>query len=100
VALASSLYGNWGKCIDGRKFFCCEAEAEVPDCRWTDCGGSCSSNEDDLTWKNTGCASGDKRRFCCSKEDAWTNCAWHGEPGSCYDNHCATGMVAFRECFD
>ncbi|KAL6232550.1 hypothetical protein BDW75DRAFT_242829 [Aspergillus navahoensis] len=48
----------------------------MPDCRWTECGDSCSSNENEMTWR---------------KEEDWQNCAWHDKPGSCFDNHCDTG---------
>lgn len=91
MALQSSLYGDWGKCIDGRKFYCCEAEAQVPDCRWTGCGGSCSSDENEMTWRYGDCPFGGEEKFCCSKEEEWKNCGWRGEEGSCFDNHCETG---------
>ncbi|GAW17905.1 hypothetical protein ANO14919_073740 [Xylariales sp. No.14919] len=92
VALQSSLYGDWGKCLDGRKFYCCEAEAQVPDCRWTGCDESCDADtENELTWKYAGCAKKKKKKFCCNKEEGWQNCAWHGKPGNCFDNHCDTG---------
>ncbi|KAI0523939.1 glycosyl hydrolases family 18-domain-containing protein [Xylaria bambusicola] len=92
VALQSSLYGDYGKCLDGRKFYCCEAEGQVPDCRWTDCDGSCDADtENELTWKYGGCSKKKKKKFCCSKEESWKNCAWHGKPGNCFDNHCETG---------
>ncbi|KAH7146903.1 hypothetical protein B0J13DRAFT_664619 [Dactylonectria estremocensis] len=92
VALASSQQAGGGYvCTDGRKFLCCEAEAQVPDCRWTDCNGECNSDEDELTWKNGNCSGDDEKKFCCSKEQEWKNCEWHGKPGSCFDNHCDTG---------
>lgn len=97
--MASSKYGHGGKCTDGHKFFCCEAEAQIPDCRWTSCGDSCSSDENDLTWKNTGCSGNKSRRFCCTKEEEWKNCDWHGKPGSCFDNHCDTGMGTSHNTF-
>lgn len=94
VALQSSVYSDdvltW--CLDGRAFLCCKAEAAMPDCRWTGCGGSCdSAEEDDLTWRDSDCSGDKKDRFCCKKEQKWTNCGWHGKPGSCFDNHCETG---------
>ncbi|KAF7870544.1 hypothetical protein EAF04_004288 [Stromatinia cepivora] len=93
VALQSSVYGDdvtvW--CLDGRAFLCCKAEAAVPDCRWSGCGNSCNSDEDDLTWRDSDCDDDDEDRFCCQKEQHWTNCGWHGKPGSCFDNHCDTG---------
>ncbi|KAH7124946.1 hypothetical protein B0J13DRAFT_646964 [Dactylonectria estremocensis] len=92
VALASSTQAGGGYvCTDGRKFLCCEAEAQVPDCRWTDCNGKCNSDEDELTWKNGNCSGDDEKKFCCSKEQEWKNCEWHGKPGNCFDNHCDTG---------
>ncbi|KAJ3578860.1 hypothetical protein NPX13_g1706 [Xylaria arbuscula] len=92
VALQSSLYGSYGKCLDGRKFYCCEAKAQVPDCRWTDCDGSCDSDtEAELTWKYASCGKKKKKKFCCKKDEGWKNCAWHGKPGNCFDNHCDTG---------
>ncbi|KAJ3529968.1 hypothetical protein NM208_g9528 [Fusarium decemcellulare] len=92
VALASSQHAGGGYvCTDGRKFLCCEAEAQVPDCRWTDCNDECSSSENELTWKNGNCSGDDRKKFCCNKEQEWKNCAWHGKPGSCFDNHCDTG---------
>ncbi|EEU41819.1 uncharacterized protein NECHADRAFT_53983, partial [Fusarium vanettenii 77-13-4] len=44
VAIASSTTAGGGLiCTDGRKFLCCEAEAEKPECRWTDCREECNS---------------------------------------------------------
>ncbi|KAH7322711.1 glycosyl hydrolases family 18-domain-containing protein [Stachybotrys elegans] len=92
VALASStLAGGGFGCTDGRKFLCCEAEAQKPDCRWTDCGGKCDSDENELTWKSGECKSGKQKKFCCDKSQEWKNCGWRGKPGSCFDNHCETG---------
>ncbi|KPM42249.1 hypothetical protein AK830_g4355 [Neonectria ditissima] len=92
VVLASSQQAGGGYvCTDGRKFLCCEAEAQLPDCRWTDCKGECNSDENELTWKNGNCSGDDEKKFCCSKEQEWNNCEWHGKPGSCFDNHCDTG---------
>ncbi|KAJ4319636.1 hypothetical protein N0V84_006272 [Fusarium piperis] len=93
VALASSQHAGGGDvCTDGRKFLCCEAEAQVPDCRWTDCNEKCdSSTEKELTWKNGNCKDKDEKKFCCNKEQEWRNCKWHGKPGNCFDNHCDTG---------
>ncbi|KAL5040878.1 hypothetical protein BDW71DRAFT_212673 [Aspergillus fruticulosus] len=101
VALQSSLYGDWGKCLDGRKFLCCPAAAQMPDCRWTECGDSCSSNENEMTWRYGGCGGDEKKKFCCSKEEDWQNCEWHGKPGSCFDNHCDTGwQVALTTAYE
>ncbi|RSL60097.1 hypothetical protein CEP53_005571 [Fusarium sp. AF-6] len=93
VALASSQHAGGGDvCTDGRKFLCCEAEAQVPDCRWTGCNEKCdSSTEKELTWKNGNCKGKDEKKFCCNKEQEWRNCKWHGKPGNCFDNHCDTG---------
>lgn len=63
----------------------------MPDCRWSGCGNSCNSNENDLTWRNNDCSGDKKDRFCCSKDEKWENCGWHGKPGSCFDGHCDTG---------
>ncbi|RSL86747.1 hypothetical protein CDV31_016357 [Fusarium ambrosium] len=92
VALASSQHAGGGDvCTDGRKFLCCEAEAQVPDCRWTGCNEECDSSENELTWKNGNCKGKDEKKFCCNKEQEWRNCKWHGKPGNCFDNHCDTG---------
>ncbi|KAL2752063.1 glycoside hydrolase family 18 protein [Sodiomyces alcalophilus JCM 7366] len=93
VALASGTQAGEGYiCTDGRKFFCCEAEAKKPDCRWTDCKEECDSDtEDELTWNHANCSGDNKKKFCCSNDQKWRNCKWHGKPGSCFDNHCDTG---------
>ncbi|KEY64330.1 hypothetical protein S7711_09875 [Stachybotrys chartarum IBT 7711] len=93
VALASGTHAGGGYvCTDGRKFLCCEAENQVPDCRWTECNESCDSDtENELTWKNGNCSGDDEKKFCCSKDQEWRNCEWRGKPGSCFDNHCQTG---------
>ncbi|SPJ79175.1 related to chitinase [Fusarium torulosum] len=92
VALASSQQAGGGNvCTDGRKFLCCKAEAQVPECRWTGCNEKCYSSENELTWKNGNCRGKDQKKFCCSKEQTWKNCKWHGKPGNCFDNHCDTG---------
>ncbi|KAI0905820.1 glycosyl hydrolases family 18-domain-containing protein [Ustulina deusta] len=90
VALASSFWGGGGHCKDGRKFYCCPATRELPDCRWTNCGDSCNSHENKLTWSEEPCWAG-QRSFCCSKDQDWKNCQWYGKGGSCYDDHCPTG---------
>ncbi|EMD68575.1 glycoside hydrolase family 18 protein [Bipolaris sorokiniana ND90Pr] len=101
VALQSSLYGDWGKCIDGRKFYCCKAEALMPDCGWTDCGGSCPDTHNEMTWAYDTCSKNKKRKLCCNKEEGWKNCAWHGKPGNCFDNHCDTGwQVAITTLYE
>lgn len=90
VALASSLWGSGAYCTDGRKFYCCPASAEVPDCRWTNCGDGCSGSENEMTWRNNECGAGEQK-FCCNKDQSWSNCQWYGKGGSCYDDHCPTG---------
>ncbi|GAP90626.2 putative glycoside hydrolase family 18 protein [Rosellinia necatrix] len=90
VALASSFWGDGKKCKDGRKFYCCPATRELPACRWTDCGESCSSDENKLTWAEESCWD-DEQSFCCKKTQDWQNCQWYGKGGSCFDDHCPTG---------
>ena len=92
VALESSKWGDdpGENCWDGLKFYCCDAVNASPNCRWTDCGKTCNSQENNLTWGDQSCWEG-RQEFCCSKDEAWTNCAWHGKPGSCFDDHCDTG---------
>ncbi|KAI0965282.1 glycosyl hydrolases family 18-domain-containing protein [Xylaria arbuscula] len=90
VALASSKWGDGHYCNDGRKFYCCQAAREVPDCRWSRCNVGCASDENQLTWGVDGCWSG-RKHFCCKKTQDWKNCAWYGKPESCFDNHCPTG---------
>ncbi|RFN52992.1 glycoside hydrolase family 18 protein [Fusarium flagelliforme] len=104
VAVQSSKFGSGitaGYCQDGHKFLCCEAEAKVPDCRWTECDEECKSSENELTWKYNSCGKNKWKRFCCNKEEEWKNCKWHGEKGSCYDNHCDTGwQVSLTNSYD
>lgn len=90
--MESSVWGDQPLyCSDGRKFFCCEAEQQIPNCRWTDCGETCdTSKENKLTWAYQDCWD-EPKEFCCDKSEEWKNCAWHGKPGSCFDNHCDTG---------
>ncbi|KAL2817250.1 hypothetical protein BDW59DRAFT_166064 [Aspergillus cavernicola] len=86
VALQSSLYGAWGKCLDGRKFLCCPAAAQMPDCRWTECGDSCSNNENEMTWQYGGCGGDEQKKFCCSKKTGRTvalTTAYEGEGDDC-----------------
>jgi chitinase len=90
VALESSPWGDGGHCKDGLKFYCCPAVNEIPDCRWTDCGDSCNSDENQLTWAEESCWEG-QQNFCCSKQQNWNNCQWYGKGGSCFDDHCPTG---------
>ena len=90
VALESNSWGSGDHCNDGLKFYCCAAAQEVPDCRWTDCGESCSSTENKLTWAEENCFDG-QQSFCCSKSQDWQNCKWYGKGGSCFDDHCPTG---------
>ncbi|KAG8353315.1 hypothetical protein FVEN_g8694 [Fusarium venenatum] len=104
VAIQSSKFGagnTAGWCTDGHKFLCCEAEAKIPDCRWTDCDKECHSDENELTWKYNSCGGNKWKRFCCSKDEEWSNCKWHGEKGKCYDNHCDTGwQVSLTNSYD
>ena len=91
VALESNRKGDGDWCTDGLKFYCCEVpDFEQYKCSWSDCGGTCGSDDDTLTWAYTDCSDG-SRQLCCNKKDKWENCGWHGEPGSCFDNHCDTG---------
>lgn len=86
--------------MDGRKFYCCPAEAKMPNCRWTGCGQSCSSSENELTWRYTEC-SHSTQRFCCDKKEEWTDCSWRGKAYNCFDNHCETGWeVALTTSWD
>ncbi|KAG8160926.1 hypothetical protein KVR01_009190 [Diaporthe batatas] len=91
VALQSSFWGDGDKCWDGRKFYCCPAEAQQPDCRWTGCNESCNNDESELTWMYGSCPGEQKLKFCCDKDQGWKNCKWHGKAGNCFDNHCDTG---------
>ncbi|KAL3453554.1 hypothetical protein BJX65DRAFT_302452 [Aspergillus insuetus] len=101
VAVESSKFGDGGYCSDGRKFYCCEAQRQKPDCRWTECGDSCTSDENELTWAVGICGHGRVHRFCCNKDQEWENCAWHGKKNSCFDNHCDTGyQVALTTSHD
>ena len=93
VALLSSYWG-WGDvCYDGRKFYCCDVQdaAKRIDCTWGNCGSSCASDENQLTWRYGDCWNGDVQPFCCKKSEDWQHCSWHGQPGSCFDDHCDTG---------
>ena len=90
VALESNPWGDGHHCNNGLKFYCCAAAQEVPDCRWTGCGGNCDTNENKLTWAEEKCFNG-IQSFCCSKSQDWQNCQWHGKGGSCFDDHCPTG---------
>lgn len=85
VALESNKWGDGKHCDDGLKFYCCPAVNEIPDCRWTKCGGSCNSDEKELTWRDGNCFFSEQV-FCCNKDQDWENCAWHGKDGSCFDN--------------
>ncbi|KAI9876312.1 MAG: hypothetical protein M1830_006786 [Pleopsidium flavum] len=91
VALESNKWGDGDYCEDGLKFYCCDVpDAKNIQCRWTDCGNTCDSKENSLTYDEN-CGWGGQREFCCDKGETWKNCAWHGKPGSCFDNHCDTG---------
>lgn len=73
----------------------------MPECRWTDCGGSCNGDENEMTWQWGGCRKGKRRNFCCAKEQKWKNCGWKGKPGNCDDNHCDVGwQVALTTSYE